>query len=98
MYLAGPLGGPKEDAINALSAVVGRDLALRLVNQGAVYVNQIVRQGEARIRTEAEKGALVAVPRIRREVRKEVLPWVLGSAGVSLVAVILAGWALKRSR
>jgi hypothetical protein len=50
------------------------------------------------IRSQAEAGALQAVPRIKAEVKSTVTPYVVVALGLSGLALLLGGVALARSR
>ena len=91
MIVAVPLGGFREDAIGALTIIMGRTRATTFVSGLETYV-------ESRARIGAEQ----AIPEIRAEVRTEaksaVRPWVIGALALSTVAMGVGGYALWRGR
>lgn len=52
----------------------------------------------ALIRSEAEKGALQAVPTIKVEVKKTVTPYVIAALGMGGLGILLGLAALRRTR
>ena len=91
MLVVVPLGGFREDAIGALTIVMGRTKATGLITDLEQYI-----EGRARA------GAESAIPEIRAEVRDEaqsaVRPWVIGALALSTVAMGLGGYALWRGQ
>ncbi len=79
--------GTREDLAAILSAI-----------PGGSAVTKAIDAITAEVRSEAEKGAKNAIPEIRREVRAEVLPYVVASLAASGTAVLLGLAAIVRVR
>lgn len=86
-----PFGGFREDAVNMLSSILGKDRVLSFIN-GL----------ETEIRTQAEAGARQAIPDIEAEVRRTaksaVTPLVVTAIAVGALGGVLGTWALLRTR
>jgi hypothetical protein len=91
VLLAVRLDGFREDAVDILSVVVGRQKASRFITGM-----------ESHIRQEARAGAEKAIPTIKSEVRAEatsaVKPLVIGSIVVSGLAILGTGYLFLRRR
>ena len=90
------LAGPAQAGLGDIRADLQRVFAL--LGSSGTSAAQKFDELIALIRSEAEKGALQAVPTIKLEVKKTVTPYLLGAFGLGGLGVILGIAALRRAR
>jgi hypothetical protein len=83
----GEFGDARSNIVSGLAVILGKDKA-----------ESIMRSFEDLIRSRAEEGAKKAIPTIKAEVKKTVLPLVVGAAAVGVLGVLFGVIALKRTR
>lgn len=85
--LGAAIHGTRDDLTAILSAI-----------PGGSQVTKAIDAIEAQVRAEAEKGAKNAIPEIRREVRAEVMPYVIASIAAGATGALFGIAAIVRAR